>query len=46
MVLARQLKYNLNLYPNSNLKGDISINLCSNIIYTKFIAGSNSDQLS
>ena len=27
VVLTHQLKYNFNLYPNSNLKGDIFINL-------------------
>ena len=46
MVLAHQLKYNLGLYPSFNLKGDIPVNLYSNIVYAKSITGNNSDQLS
>ena len=41
IVLAHQLKYNFNLYPSSNLKGDIFIDLYSNMVYAKFIASNN-----
>ena len=40
-----QLKYIFGLYPNSNLKGDVFVNLYSSIIYIKFITGSSSNQL-
>ena len=43
IILARQLKYNFNLYSNSNLKGDMPVNLYSNIICTKSIINNNSD---
>ena len=46
VVLACQLKYNFNLYPNFSLKGDIPVDLYFNMVYAKFIAGNNSDQLS
>ena len=46
IILAYQLKYNLNLYPNFNLKGDIPVNLYFNVVYIKFITNNNSDQLS
>ena len=45
MVLVRQLKYNLGLYFNFNLKGNIFINLYSNMVCAKFIINNNSDQL-
>ena len=43
VVLAYQLKYNLSLYPKSNLKGDIPIDLCSSIACAKFITNNNFD---
>ena len=43
IILTHQLKYKFNLYPNSNLKGDIFINLYFNMVYTKFIINNNSN---
>ena len=46
IILTCQLKYNLNLYFNFNLKGDIFINLYFNVVCVKSIINNNSDQLS